>query len=142
MSRVGRLGAPTAMACASLVLASCGGLNGENPEPVVEALHREEALNLVMPGAAPIGDVGGFADSGSAVGVQRYASCGPEETAEQYLLGALEPLGWRRVERPSRWVKHVGDREATLYLEFPPMTSAGQCEIAIYADYETGLLGS
>lgn len=139
---MGRLGALTAIAWASLVLASCGGLNGEDPEPVVEALHREEALNLVIPGATPVGDIGGFADSGSAVGVQRYANCGPEETAERYLLGALEALGWRRAERPIRWVKHVGNREATLYLEFPSMTSAGECELTIYADYETGLFGS
>jgi len=75
------------------------------------------------------------------VGTQEYANCGPEEIAERYLLGALTPLGWRRIERPGRWVKRVGDREATLYLEYPREGTA-ECAVTIYADYETGLIGN
>lgn len=120
--------------------AGCGGVKGEDPELLVEALQREPALAIGSPGAAPLGGVEGGADSGSAVATQRYTNCVAEETALRYYITALDPLGWRRVERPSRWVKRVGDRDASLYLEYSA-TRAAECHVTIYADYGTGLLG-
>lgn len=126
--------------CLCGLASSCSMVNGEDPAPIVEAVRREPALGLEPPGAVRIGQVDAFADSGSAVARQAYARCGAEEPAVRHYRSALEPLGWRRVERLDRWVGRVAGRKAELDVNFRGQRFGGcTLEIAVY--YKTGLLG-
>lgn len=137
---VRRAGLWAGLAYVCAIAAGCGGIKGEDPEPVVEVLRREPALGVAPPGAGRDGEVEDHAGSGDAEAVQRYINCSAKETAVQYFTTALAPLGWRRVEARQLWMKRIGDREAILELEYPRLDRA-HCRVRISAYYETKLIG-